>query len=360
MNERRFILIALLSCTAGIFALRAYLSSGEDLPPLPTAPRIPGTSIAHDPGAPDPAVHAAKPVSSRRHGAKPIPVRTRITDLARRLDDASVRFRSNLARNTSLRFARGWSALQSGEHLKAVEHFDRVLAEQPENLSALAAKAKALIALQRFDEAAEACATIVRLAPNDAAARYNYGVLLCRRARFPEATDQFRALVLLKPDHARGQYNLAMLAQRAGRLNEARDAWEALTRLRPDAADAWFNLGVTWMDFDRPRDAEQCFDQVVRIQPDQPDGWLNLSLALAADENLHAALDAINAADELAPCDSTIMRHLARLHTRFADRRGPDADDHRRRAALLRDQLTLQNDDWNPPGEFIAGLASRD
>jgi len=354
VTGRWFIPIALLSFGLLLVGLWAYLPGSHEAPqspPPPVADIWPDAAanapreIERPVARPDACLTRQDSEADRSTTRRPrregqsIPWRQLATDLAGRLDDAAVRYRSNVGRSASVQFARGWAEMQAGEHLAAIDHFDQILARQPESVSAASAKASALIAMERFEEAAEVYGDVIRLSPRDAAARYNYGVLLYRLGRFPEAARQFRELVRNAPGHARGQYNLATLAQRAGRLGEARDAWQAYTRLCPDVAEAWFNLGVVWMDFDQPLDAVRCFSRFVDLSPGAPDGWLNLALAYAAGGDVFAAMETLAIADELIPCSEPIMRHLAYLHRLLADQRVEDADEHCRRATRLERQL---------------------
>ena len=354
VNGRWFIPVAFVAFVLLIVALRAYLLSGEDLPRLSNArpqsempaaidgPQRRTTGRTLPSG--HPRVDGRRSAPAIRRTARRLSRRQLVDTLARRLDDAAVRFRSNLDGSAFIQSVRGCADLLAGDHRAAVEHFDRALAKRPDDVPLLSAKAAALVSLRRFDEAADFYAKAIQLAPNDTHARYNYGTLLYRQARFTEAVEQFRELVRVDPNHARGQYNLATLAQRAGRISEARDAWLAFTHLQPDVAGAWFNLGVVWMDFDRPHQAAACFSRFAALSPEDPDGWLNLSLAQTAAGCLHAALDALTTADGLAPCDPTIMRRLAELHALLADEDGEHADEHWELAAWIEEQL-------EPPGD---------
>lgn len=266
------------------------------------------------------------------------PWRERLSRLASQVDDAAVRFRSNLADTEAVQVAEGCADLQAGRYEAAVARFDRALAKAPEDAAALSAKAAALVAMQQFEDAAKIYDALVRVAPREANARYNYGVVLYRLSRFGEAAEQFRHVAELEPDDDLALYNLATLAQRAGRLNEARQAWEAFTRLQPNVSSGWFNLGVVWMDFGEPLEAAVCFSRATNIDPQAADGWLNLGLAYAAAGHWEAAVEAMTKADGLAPCNATITRRLAELHEFLADQGGPDSEEHRRLAASMAEQ----------------------
>jgi tetratricopeptide (TPR) repeat protein len=368
VTGRWFIPIALLSFVLLVVGLWSYLSGSREGDARPNARRTSpgpwGAELNSSPESEEPAdvsslragpqqlpIQRAMPRSPR---SRSIPWRRLAAELAQRLDDAAVRFRSNLAGSPVYGFVRGQAEMQAGDYLAAIEHFDGLLAGQPDNVPAALAKANALVALGRFTEAVAIYDGVIHRAPGDAAVRYDYGILLCRLERFAEAAEQFRALVRVDPQHARGHYNLAIIAQVAGRLGEARDAWQAFARLRPDSADGWFNLGVVWMDFDQPLEAAWCFLQAIARDPDAPGGHLNLGLAYAAAGHLEAAFDAVVDADELAPCEPAIMRCLAGLHEQIYYQGGPDAEVHLSQADLLREQIELLDVERVAPRTMVA------
>lgn len=266
--------------------------------------------------------------------------------VADRLDEASVKLRTDLDKSSVTQFVRGASAAQEGKLDDALARFDQAIQRDPENISAHAARASILVAQGRFAEAADAWAEVVRRSPKDAASRYNLAVVLFRLGRNHEAATQLREVIAIDPDHAPAHYNLASLAQREGRLREARDAWETFTRLRPEVASAWFNLGVAYIDLDQPVEAVACFSVLAQLTPEDADAHLNLGIASAMSGQFDAALAALQRADALAPCDETITRYLVALHDLVADHGGPKAAQHRQLAVMLQEQV---ENTWESP-----------
>ena len=358
MNPRWFIPLFLLGFVLLVAALSMYLTSGEPLPrrdiaafrsrsthttrvsPRERDGRVVRGTLDRSGATASPSArenrHGVRHINRRRRG---VPLRMLAEQLANRLDNGAVRFRSNLADTVTVQYLAGVVEMYCGKQLAAIDRFDRILDRRPNNTAALAAKAGALISVGRFEDAARTYRRLLDVQPNDAAARYNYGVLLCRQSRFSEAGNQFRALIRLDTNHAAGQYNLASLAQRAGALGEARDAWQAYTRLRPRNTTGWYNLGVVWMDFDQPLQAAWCFRQAVRLNPGDAQAWLNLGIACAAADHFYPALDALSTADELSPCDPMILRRLAELHSTLAAQSTEADEEHHLAASRISEQI---------------------
>jgi predicted Zn-dependent protease len=301
-----------------------------------------------------PAVHQSALIGPRRRVSISPSLAQTASQVADRLDESSVRLRGDLVNSAILREAQGLSAAAGGDHEAALRHLDRTLARNPRDMVALAAKASSLVALERFQEAANVYQEIVRLSPRDAAARYNYAVVLFRLGRFDETAHELREVVQLVPDHADAQYNLASLAQREGRINEAREAWQALTRLRPQIPSGWFNLGVVNMDFDEPDAATDAFAHFTALSPSDADGWINLALAEAATDHLESALYALNIADELAPCEGLTLDLLAQVHELLAERDPSSANVHFAAVAQIRDLIGKSTKESAEPLETVA------
>jgi tetratricopeptide (TPR) repeat protein len=331
MNPRWFTPIGLGAFAAFVAGLWAYLSSVEDAA-LPARPRPAAAAVDADDFF-EPAFHErpsiAPATSDRRPGplARAPAVVASLMDIApvvaERLDEAAGRLRSDWSSSAPRLLAPAPADSPAGDPHETLRRCEALLRRSPDNCLGLARKAAALAGLGRFDEAEEVYRRLIGLAPGDSGARYNYGVLLCRRAKFGEAGEQFRSCVALRPDHAAAQANLAALAQRAGRLAEAREAWEAFTRLRPDAAAGWYNLGVTWMDYDQPEQAIRCFTAYAALAPEDPVGRVNLAMAYEAAGDLDAARETLAAAAEAWPCEASVLAGFADLDDSGRQAPGP-------------------------------------
>ncbi len=290
---------------------------------------------------------------SRRARAGPS-LWNQVSKVAERLDETSVHFRNSIADTAIVRTGRGVNEAAAGNQQAALRHFDLALARNPRDTAALSAKADSLVALERFEEAAEVYQEVARLAPRDTASRYNYAVVLWRLSRFDDAARELREVVRQNPDHADAQYNLASLAQRDGRINEARAAWEAFTRLRPQVATGWFNLGVVDMDFDEPKKAAEAFARFTSLSPADPGGWINLALAESASGRPEYALYALTIANDLSPCEGLTMDLLAQVHEMLALQNPDEAEMHRTAAMEIYDVIGRPKPESEAPVATIA------
>ncbi|MEK6642422.1 MAG: tetratricopeptide repeat protein [Planctomycetota bacterium] len=345
MTSRWFIPFSLLVFAVLVGGLWTYLSATEEPTPARWVRSSRGLLMDVEPVEHSPTIPVTDPSVVTKHKKKPTrhfvePPTMQWSDVAAHLDEASVKLRLDATDSTTGELLGAQRDLDAGRHHAALRAYDSVLVKSKSNTVALAGRAAALTALERLDDVEASYEFLIRIAPRDAAARYNFGVLLYRRGKHGEASTQFRELVTMQPDHARGHYNLATLAQRAGRLAEARDEWLAFTRLEPSVPSGWFNLGVVQMDFEEPLDAARCFAVYTVIRPDEADGFTNLGAAHAAAGDVIEAMEAMTAADGMAPCDPMVMTALVDLHEAFIDMDVEHAQMHRAQALCINEQLS--------------------
>jgi Flp pilus assembly protein TadD len=82
----------------------------------------------------------------------------------------------------------------------------------------------------------------VRLDPNDAELRYNFGNALLSGGHFHEAAAQYRDVVRLKPEHSGAQNNLGVALAAQGDVGGAIRHFRESLRLQPDRLSALNNL----------------------------------------------------------------------------------------------------------------------
>ena len=340
VGSRWFIPISLLIFGALFAGLWAYLAATEEKPARPRRP-VDAVELSGVDNEKSPAVRPAAPVQPPvvSRTIKPRPSRPPMPDVMEQLDDATLKLRNSLVDHGGLELARARQELESGHFGAALRAAERVLSNSRNNSAALAVKAGSLAGLARWEDAEGAYSRLVQVAPNDAPARYNFGVLLYRRERFGEAAEQFRSLLAINPDHAQGLYNLATLAQRAGRTGEARDAWARFTLLRPRVASGWFNLGVLNMDLEDPDEAARCFAVFHALVPEDSDGAVNLARSLMQCEQFENACELLAASYAEFPCEIAILEAFRDASDAVAEIYPAQAGEFRRLTHSIDEQI---------------------
>ena len=137
-----------------------------------------------------------------------------------------------------------------------LEDLDRVLADQPESVQALALKARVLSSLQRHDEAAATLQVLVDTQPGNAGARELLAQALIASGDTNRAAYAVREGLRLAPDRV-GLLQLdAQLAQRNGNPAAAEASLAKLIASQPDNANAVAQLAESYLAAGRDAEAD--------------------------------------------------------------------------------------------------------
>ncbi len=157
---------------------------------------------------------------------------------------------------------------------------------------------------------------VIALAPAQATALHNLGILRAGQGRVDEAVDLIRRAAEADPSSPETQCNLATLLAGLGRVDEAQAAYAAALSLRPAYAEALSglgdlaaarsdgaqaeafylraldadahctaaltNLGIALMARGQAREAGECFALSLALQPDSAEAHYNVANALKA------------------------------------------------------------------------------
>lgn len=135
--------------------------------------------------------------------------------------------------------------MRAGDLRGALERFERVLAEEPDNRFAVARSGEVLLAL---------------------------GLV-------PRAVERLERAAALDPDQPEVRRLLAEGLVRAGHLDRAAREWMELVRLQPANAVAWSNLGATLGRAGKSAEAVAAMEKAVELTPGDPDRLTRLAFA---------------------------------------------------------------------------------
>lgn len=175
----------------------------------------------------------------------------------------------------------------------------------PGNRQYLRARAEALVALERWGEAAAELTKLAQADPGDHRALLDRGDCLARSGQAERAVADFEAAARLKPDEA-----LAWLRQKAQSVTEAADArpllpvYDALLKLEPTPdrqADALVRRGRAHALLGRKADAQADFARAADLNPKSPDALLERGALRAEAGDMGGAKADFAAARKLDP-----------------------------------------------------------
>jgi tetratricopeptide (TPR) repeat protein len=255
--------------------------------------------------------------------------------------------------------ADGWSLLELGDDLGALQLFERELQRGPD-AALFAGRGQALCRLGRLDDARASYERAVALEPTEGRARiglsavqlaqgdvagalatcdaaialdpglerafYNRGCAHLADGRDEQAIADFTRALQLEPAHARALDNRGAALARLGRLDEAVADFQEALRLEP-LSEAHGNCAAACYALGDTKRALKELNAALRIERSNPIYHANRGRIYLDLGELALALADFEAAAALAPDDADALGGLAAVRARQADVR----------AAALRD-----------------------
>ena len=238
------------------------------------------------------------------------------------------------ARNLLLR---GLIAYRNGRYEVALADLKQSFALDEQDPDTSKALGMCLVRLGREDLADTFFEIAVRLAPDDAMARYYLGLNAYTTKRFDEAREAFQEAVRLRPAAENHSY-LGRSHEALGQVDLARKhyliASELNQRRSVPSADPPLLLGTLLFRQGSLDEAKRYLRQALEYDDSQalPHYWLGL--LFEQESELPAAIRCLDRAAELAPTDHRPPYALARIHRRLGD--GARAEEALKRFRELR------------------------
>ena len=181
---------------------------------------------------------------------------------------------------------------RAGRFDQAQQIYRQLLTADPHDVVELNLLGALCLNLQRFAESGAYLVEALRLNPEFAAARDNWGLLMMAQNRASEAIDSFRQSLALDPNNAQTQVNLARALSQSGRVDEAIEAYARILQLAPEAATAHAEVAALLFARDRTAEALGHFRRAAELQPGDFRARLVLADALAQSGEKSAAIAA--------------------------------------------------------------------
>jgi len=204
---------------------------------------------------------------------------------------------------------------------------EQLLAQNPENVSAMKELAIVYFKLERPQEAADTLERLARLAPEDSAARLSLAGILDRLGKFEESMHEYLWLISHAQDEAAAaRYVTAMKlinAKRlfvAGELQAAGREFDEILLAEPENTIAYFYLGLIYSREEDTEAAIDAYKEVIRLVPTHVGARLNLAYSYERLSREEDAVDEYRKILQANPPEETasaVRRRLANLQKRI-------------------------------------------
>ncbi|PHX56216.1 hypothetical protein CP500_006525 [Tychonema bourrellyi FEM_GT703] len=141
-----------------------------------------------------------------------------------------------------------------------------------------------------FRGAIECYERAIAIAPNNAIAYSNLGVIKQQQGELVEAIAYYRKALEIDPNLAEILSNLGSALADAGETEEAIAVYDRALSLNPNCAEAWINLGLARENQGDLVEAINCYQQGIQLNPNSAEAYLNLGIALEEQGKLDEAL----------------------------------------------------------------------
>ncbi|MGZ8897088.1 MAG: tetratricopeptide repeat protein [Halobacteriota archaeon] len=171
-----------------------------------------------------------------------------------------------------------------GKFGEAINHYDAVLKQVPDNFRALHNKGLALFALNKFEKAIEGYDQALKIRPNALHVKLNKAISLNSKSDFGEAKRLLDQIITLNPTNKEALNARALSEFNLGLDTEGIQDLKKAIEIDPCYTMAWNNLGCFYLGLGELEDAIECFDQTLTIDTKNYDAFLLKDMALERRE----------------------------------------------------------------------------
>jgi len=181
---------------------------------------------------------------------------------------AEISQQPELRRSSDNWLSKGVSYELSGESYKAIECFDKAIAENPRDAWAYLNKGVSLQRLNRLDDALKAYDRAIELNPDDADAWNNRGTVMRALGDIGAAIEAYERALNINPEDAGIWSNLGITRRAKGDMDDALEAYEMALKLSPEDSSIWLNKGALLQAEGKLREALKCYEKILEMDPD--------------------------------------------------------------------------------------------
>lgn len=163
--------------------------------------------------------------------------------------------------------SRGVSYELQGQSYKAIECFDRAIAENPRDAWAYINKGVSLQRLNRLEDALKAYNRAIELNPDDPDAWNNQGTVKRALGDLKGAIEAYERALNINPEDAGIWSNLGITRRASGDMNGALEAYENALKLNPYDTSIWLNKGALLQAEGKLKNALECYEKVLELEP---------------------------------------------------------------------------------------------
>ena len=195
---------------------------------------------------------------------------------------------------------------------EALEAYESVIANNPQNITALLDKANVLSKLQRHEEALNVYEQAVFLNENSHLTWLGKGNALFALRRYEEALAAFDRAVKVQPKSYLSWHNRGSLLRDGLRnLPEAIASYDRSLQINPNFYHGWRDRGIALSQSQQHQAAIDSFKKALKIEPNDYQAWAGRGIALSSLGKTDEAISVLDRAIEIQPQDPFVWMNRA-------------------------------------------------
>ncbi len=187
------------------------------------------------------------------------------------------------AKNASALNNLGLALTETGKAKEAMPYFQRALALQAENPVFHEDAGVADLQMSDFNAAIREFQAASKLDAKNPELHYDLGLAYKLQDRMDDAVKELQTAAALDPRLPDPPYTLGILQMQLGKLDEAADSLRTALILRPQNGDGWAILGSVLNQLHQFKEAERALHRAMELLPGQPGPRITLASVLTAE-----------------------------------------------------------------------------
>ena len=177
----------------------------------------------------------------------------------------------------------GLALTETGKAKEAMPYFERALSIQADNPVFHEDAGVADLQMSDFNAAIREFQAAAKLDAKNPELHYDLGLAYKLQDRMDDAVKELQTAAALDPRLPDPPDTLGILQMQLGKLDEAADSLRTALALRPQNGDGWAILGSVLNQLHQSREAERALRRAMELLPDQPGPRITLASVLAAE-----------------------------------------------------------------------------
>jgi len=169
---------------------------------------------------------------------------------------------------------------------------------------------KMLIEEEQFDEALRMAERLLENEPDNVSVLNEKGVVLYHLGRTRDALEVYRSILDIEPDSVETLINYATILSLEGELDNSLEYLDKAVKKDPYSEDAWNNKAVVLTRAGRLREALECLDEALRINEKTPSTWMNAGIILEKMGEIGPAMECYRNLLELEPDNQVAIQGI--------------------------------------------------